>query len=145
MNKKGFTLIELLAVIFIIGVISGIAIGGTSIYLENTKEKAYEAMEVTLFNATQNYIIERGVLVPECQPTGAAITNCTNGVVVDSARLKELGYIKELEDPASKHNAQCTGQVKVTRKKSSGDKLDEYNYAVHIECAAYANDRNFQG
>ena len=33
MNKKGFTLVELLAVIIIIGIISGIAIGGTSILL----------------------------------------------------------------------------------------------------------------
>ena len=39
MNKKGFTLVELLAVIIIIGIISGIAIGGTSIYMNKTREK----------------------------------------------------------------------------------------------------------
>ena len=58
MNKKGFTLVELLAVIIIIGIISGIAIGGTSIYMNKTREKAYEAMELTLFNGAQNYIID---------------------------------------------------------------------------------------
>ena len=40
MNKKGFTLIELLAVIIIIGIISGIAIGGTTIYMEKTRDKS---------------------------------------------------------------------------------------------------------
>ena len=39
MNKKGFTLIELLAVIVILGIISGIAIGGTQIYMQKTRDK----------------------------------------------------------------------------------------------------------
>ena len=144
MNKKGFTLVELLAVIIIIGIISGIAIGGTSIYMNKTREKAYEAMELTLFNGAQNYIIDKGVLVPECQPAGAALTNCTNGLIITSDKLIQTGFVKELEDPGTK-NAQCTGQVKVTRRKSTGTKLDQYNYAVHVECSAYANDRNFEG
>ena len=98
MNKKGFTLIELLAVIVILGIISGIAIGGTQIYMQKTRDKSYEAMELTLFNAAQNYIIDKGVLVPECQPAGAALTNCTNGLIITSDKLIQLGYVKELEE-----------------------------------------------
>ena len=144
MNKKGFTLVELLAVIIILGIISGIAIGGTTLYLNKTRDKSYEAMEQTLYNAAQNYIIEKGVVVPECAPSGAALTNCTNGLVITSDRLLELGYVKELEDPGSK-NAQCTGTIKVTRRKNSGTKLDEYNYHVRLECPQYANDKDFSG
>ena len=144
MNKKGFTLVELLAVIIIIGIISGIAIGGTSIYMNKTREKSYEAMELTLFNGAQNYIIDKGVLVPECQPAGAALTNCTNGLIITSDKLIQNRFVKELEDPGTK-NAQCTGQVKVTRRKATGNKLDQYNYAVHLECPSHANDRNFEG
>ena len=142
MNKKGFTLIELLAVIIIIGIISGIAIGGTTIYMEKTR---YEAMELTLFNGAQNYIIDKGVLVPECEPAGAALTDCTNGLVITSDKLIQYRYVKELEDPASKSNVQCSGQVKVTRRKGTSKQLDQYNYAVHLECPSHANDRNFEG
>ena len=144
LNKKGFSLIELLAVIIILGIISGVAIGGTSIYMNKTRDKAYESMEVTLYNAASNYIIDKGVLVPECTPSGAALTNCTNGMVITSQKLIETGFLKELEDPGT-NNSQCTGQVKVTRRKNTGKKLDEYNYAVHLECSTYANDRNFAG
>ena len=144
LNKKGFSLIELLAVIIILGLISGVAIGGTSIYMNKTRDKAYESMEVTLYNAASNYIIDKGVLVPECTPAGAALTNCTNGMVITSQKLIETGFLKELEDPGT-NNSQCTGQVKVTRRKNAGKKLDEYNYAVHLECSTYANDRNFAG
>ena len=38
MNKKGFTLIEILASLVIIGLISGIAIGGTTMYLDKTRQ-----------------------------------------------------------------------------------------------------------
>ena len=145
MNKKGFTLIELLAVIIIIGIISGIAIGGTTIYMEKTRDKSYEAMELTLFNGAQNYIIDKGVLVPECEPAGAALTDCTNGLVITSDKLIQYEYVKELEDPASKSNVQCSGQVKVTRRKGTSKQLDQYNYAVHLECPSHANDRNFEG
>lgn len=145
LNKKGFSLVELLAVIIILGIISGIAIGGTSIYMENTRKKAYEAMELTLFNGAQNYIIDKGVLVPECEPAGAAITDCTNGLILTSDKLILYGYVKELEDPASKSNVQCTGQVKVTRKKGTSKQLDQYHYRVHLECNGYANDRDFEG
>ena len=89
-------------------------------------------------------IIDKGVLVPECQPAGAALTNCTNGLIITSDKLIQTGFVKELEDPGTK-NAQCTGQVKITRRKSAGNKLDQYNYAVHLECSSYANDRNFEG
>ena len=54
MNKKGFTLIELLAAIVIIGLISSIAIGGTSMYLDRTRQQAYDAMQETLYSAAQN-------------------------------------------------------------------------------------------
>ena len=62
MNKKGFTLIEILASLVIIGLISGIAIGGTTMYLDKTRQQAYDAMVKTLYAAAENYIIERGVL-----------------------------------------------------------------------------------
>ena len=76
-------------------------------------------MELTLFNGAQNDIIDKGVLVPECEPAGAALTDCTNGLVITSDKLIQYRYVKELEDPASKSNVQCSGQVKVTRRKET--------------------------
>lgn len=132
-NRKGFTLIEILAVIVIIGLLSGIAVGGSTIYIEKTRQKAYDAMEHTLYDSAQNYIIEKGVLVPE-----------STGLTIDSSRLIEYGYIKELQDPASKDdNRQCTGSVNVQRRKNTGSKLDEYTYTVNLRCIDYNNTRTF--
>ena len=86
LNKKGFTLIELLAVVVIIGLISGVAITGVMRYLDRTKDQAYEALEETLYSAAQNYIIDRGVLVPT-----------SGGLTLQSAQLISTGYIKEFK------------------------------------------------
>ena len=40
MNKKGFTLIEIISVIVIMGILMGIAIAGTSRYLDKTRNQA---------------------------------------------------------------------------------------------------------
>ena len=133
MNKKGFTLIELLAAIVIIGLISSIAIGGTSMYLDRTRQQAYDAMQETLYSAAQNYIIDRGVLVSE-----------TSGLTLDSATLISNGYIKELEDPkAATSNTQCSGTVNVQREKNTGSKLDKYTYTVTLQCSTYTNTKTY--
>ena len=135
LNKKGFTLIELLAVIVIIGLISGVAITGVMRYLDRTKDQAYEALEETLYSAAQNYIIDRGVLVPTSSP-----------LTLESTQLISTGYIKELDDPdASSENTECTGYVKVTRIDKSGTKIDEYKYEVHLQCSNYNNTKTFNG
>lgn len=133
MNKKGFTLIEILASLVIIGLISGIAIGGTTMYLDKTRQQAYDAMVKTLYAAAESYIIERGVLVSE-----------VNGLTLDSSTLISNGYIKELEDPKSGgENQQCTGSVNVQRRKNTGSKLDEYTYTVTLECSTYTTTKTF--
>lgn len=133
LNKKGFTLIEILAVVVLLGLLTSVAISGTMRYLEKTREKAYEALEQTLHSAAENYIIDRGVLVPT-----------TGGLTLTSAQLIETGFIKELDDPAgADDNKQCTGTVKVTRSNNTGSKLDEYTYEVHLQCSAYTSTRTF--
>ena len=133
LNKKGFTLIEILAVVVKLGLLTSVAISGTMRYLEKTREKAYEALEQTLHSAAENYIIDRGVLVPT-----------TGGLTLTSAQLIETGFIKELDDPAgADDNKQCTGTVKVTRSNNTGSKLDEYTYEVRLQCSAYTSTRTF--
>lgn len=133
MNKKGFTLIEIISVITIMGILMGIAIAGTSRYLDKTRNQAYEALEETLHSAAENYIIDRGVLVPA---TGMSLT---------SEQLVETGFIKSLDDPAASSAAeQCTGYVIVTRVDNTGSKLDEYTYEVHLQCINYVNTRTFK-
>ena len=133
MNKKGFTLIEILSVIVIMGILMGIAIAGTSRYLDKTRNQAYEALEETLHSAAENYIIDRGVLVPA---TGMSLT---------AEQLVETGFIKSLDDPAaSSEGEQCTGYVNVTRVDNTGSKLDEYTYEVRLQCINYVNTRTFR-
>lgn len=131
-NKNGFTLIEILAVMVILGILTGIAITGTTRYLENAKNKAYKALEKTLHSAAENYIIDRGVLVP------------ITGLNITSSQLIETGFIKSLDDPAGgKSRKQCTGDIKVSRKNNSGTKLDEYVYEVKLRCSVYTSTRSF--
>ena len=44
MNNKGFTLVEILATIAILGILSGIVIGGVQKYIEKSRQQAYDTM-----------------------------------------------------------------------------------------------------
>ena len=44
-SQKGFTLVEILAVIAILGILTGIAIGGIQLLLDKAKEEFYNEQE----------------------------------------------------------------------------------------------------
>lgn len=131
LNNKGFTLIEILAVVVLLGILGGVAVTGVNRYLEKARTQAYEALEETLYSATQNYIIDRGVLVS------------TSWTTIQSSTLINNGYIKELNDPGKNDGSQCTGYVKVKRANASGTALDTYTYEVHVQCSAYVNAKTY--
>ena len=58
MNNKGFTFVEILAVIVLIGILSSIAIIGVSRYRENAKNKDYEALAKSSYNAMEEYMMK---------------------------------------------------------------------------------------
>ena len=64
MKKKGFTLIELLAVIVILGIIAVITVPIIGGILENSKEGAFKASSLSIFDAYLNYEAEHGFQAP---------------------------------------------------------------------------------
>ena len=57
MRKKqlGFTLVEILAVIVILGILSGVAIGGYSTYIKKAKKNYYIAQEKLLTQSGRDF------------------------------------------------------------------------------------------
>ncbi len=56
--KKGFTLIELIAVILLIGIISLITVPTVSNIIQESKEKAFKAQAIYIFEATMIYLYD---------------------------------------------------------------------------------------
>ncbi len=130
LNNKGFTLVEILASVAILAILSGTAIMAVTRFQHQTRQKDYEAMETSAYNAAQNYIQETGFVVPS--------DGSTRTITIET--LVNAGYLPELQDPASKgffcHNG---SNIVVSKQKSSGSKLEKYTYLVTIKCSKYVS------
>lgn len=130
LNNKGFTMIELLAAITLLGILSAIGISSYTRYQEKAREEAYEAMESSAFSAAQNYILEKGLVVPVEPETKE----------IEIQTLVEEGFLTKLEDPRQKETTCHVGsKVLVSKIKNNGTTLEEYTYKVIINCADYTS------
>ena len=124
-NNKGFTLIEMLGTIVVLGILSTIAVLSVTKILNNSKQKAYETMSQSIYEAAMNCLIE-----------GKCTANSTE---IYSATLQSDGYLDTLKNPiSSKDN--CTGLVIVT-STGSGDYKD-YEYEVKLKCEGMPDTYN---
>ena len=115
-NNKGFTLIEMLGTIVVLGILSTIAVLSVTKILNNSKQKAYETMSQSIYEAAMNCLIEG---------------KCTVSTTITSATLQSNGYLDTLKNPiSSKDN--CKGSVSVI-SRGDGDYKD-YQYTVNLSC-----------
>lgn len=145
MSEKGFTLIEIIAVIAIIGILSGIALGAVSKYQLKARNETYKNYESNLKSAAQDYLLYNQMEIPE---SGGTKT-------ITSDELISGGYLDEMTDPI-KNNKKCTATVVVTNKQSlktngettkkDNSNIDSSNtmnldleYKVHLSCEGYTS------
>ena len=118
MNNKGFTLVEILATIAILGILSGIVIGGVQKYIEKSRQQAYDTLASSSVDATKEYVMDHpGV----------------KQVYFDD--LLEGNYIDNISNPKD-NSSNCSGRVKVNTKKGSNGVLDDYTYNVFMCCGS---------
>ena len=127
LNNKGFSMVELLAAISIMAILTGVAITAVTRYQDKARQKSYQAMETSAFDAAQNYIQDKGLII-------------TSSKTILITTLVDEGYLPNLEDPANKGSYCHSGsQVVVTKITGSSGTLDKYRYAVTIKCKKYTS------
>lgn len=104
-TNKGFTLVELIAVIAIIGILSGIAVGAVSKYQIKARNETYKNYEDNLNSATKNYLLYNTGEIP-----GEGLSKDIN-----SDNLIQENYLDEMVDPVN-NKKKCRATVKVTNK-----------------------------
>lgn len=132
LNKNGFTLVELLGVIMILGVLVGAGVAAVSRYLDKAREQDYETMEVSAYDAAQNYMMDYGLFA-----AGETLVLDVNDDLVAN------GYLEALVDPTTSKYKVCSGKVTVTQETGIGEALDNLKYRVQIRCRKYTGDITF--
>ena len=76
MRKKqlGFTLVEILAVIVILGILSGVAIGGYSAYIKKAKKNYYIAQEKLLTQSGRDFYNDNKGKMPQASGEESCVT-----------------------------------------------------------------------
>ena len=120
MNNKGFTMVELLGVVVIMGILMSVAVAGVSIYRDKAAQQAYDTLAQSASGATANYIMD----YPDNE--GAILIK----------ELHESNYLEKPSDPNNEGN-DCNGVVVYNKNSGSGNKLDTYDYKVHLCCSNY--------
>ena len=117
-TNKGFTLVELIAVIAILGILSGIAVGAVSKYQIKARNETYKNYEDNLKSASKNYLLYNTGEIP-----GKGLTKDIN-----SDALIQENYLDEMVDPVN-NKKKCRATVKVTNKENAktNDSLDDDN------------------
>lgn len=108
MNNKGFTFVELMAVIAIIGILSGIAVGAVTKYKMKARNETYKNYEDNLKSATKNYLLYNTSEIPV---QGAS-------KVIDSSVLIQENYLDDMVDPVN-NKKKCSATIEVTTKSDT--------------------------
>ncbi|MBQ9019186.1 MAG: prepilin-type N-terminal cleavage/methylation domain-containing protein [Bacilli bacterium] len=125
-NNKGYTLIEILGTITIISILSIVAVGAYTKYLESARQKAYDTLAKSASHAASEYVMDH--------------------VGIDSVTLEELtegDYLETPTDPGSKGSI-CDGKVDIIYQTNS-NALDTEEYDVTICCTNYRYRYHFPG
>ncbi len=135
MNKKGFSLVELLAVIAILGILAGVAIGAVGQYLDKARLQGYDSIYKSASEACESYIIENGLeTTMDVGKAGEKNVSITT--------LVEEEYLEKPLDPIVK-DKECGGTVYFYKKKGKTsdcpsdiecDPIDYIVYRVVLSC-----------
>ena len=119
-DNKGFTFVEILAVIVLIGILSSIAIIGVSRYRDNAKNKDYEALARSSYNAMEEYMIKHPY------KKKASLETLENG-----------SFLSNRKDPGTK-TTDCTGSVEVEKEMAgTNGTMDKNKFSVYLCCTNY--------
>ena len=119
-SQKGFTLVEILAVIAILGILTGIAIGGIQLLLDKAKEEFYNEQENNMIMAAQSYYQTNRNKLPK-----------KIGKIVEIS-LKELEDAKYIDPIKDRNKNNCDNEnsyVKVFKYSQT-----DYRYTVKLVC-----------
>ncbi len=123
LNQKGYTLVELLTTILILGILMSVAGGAVLIYLNRSKDQAFETLEYSAYDGTVNYMMEHNILLNE----GDSMT-------LTVSQLFDEDLIERPTDPNDTGNL-CDGTITVTNVSTSSTVgLDKYQYVVDLDC-----------
>jgi len=135
MNKKAFTLIELLAVVIILGILGGLAVGAYYKYLDKARNESFKMAEKTLVNDVKD-------AYADCLSNfgNEFCDNHSNfGYINETIYLNELiqtGYSNKIKDPYDT-NSYCDpnlSYVKVIVNTASTQINKDINYQVCLVC-----------
>ena len=122
MNKRGFTLIEMLAVVAILGILSTIASVLVSRYLNRANTSAYDTMAQSLYESSQNYIMDHMDLLEKTSFT------------INSSDLLENDYIDEMKNPKNE-NENCTADISI-KNNNINNEMSNLEYTIIIKCGS---------
>ena len=128
MNQKGFTLVEILAAVAILAILSGIAVGAVSRYLQKARTTAYERIMESSKEGISNKIVQENHF---CSNDDVASNDCKFKI----EDMENEDYIESLEDPAKKGTS-CSGEIRAWVKDPTQD-IVEYSYKLELKCANY--------
>jgi prepilin-type N-terminal cleavage/methylation domain-containing protein len=141
-NRKAFTIVELLAVIVILTVIGGIAVGAYYQYYEKAKVRVFENYEQSMKDAAVEYVIDTGEMPTSSTPIRLDLRYLA-GETVNGKKVKKP-YIEYLDNPNSKGDRCLNGsyvEVRLGTKKTTTDgKVDnnkKFEYKVCLVCEGY--------
>jgi len=139
-NNKGFTLVELLAVVVILTLVIGIAIGAYYGFYDNAKEKVFENYEQSMKDAAIQYIIDTGDMPTSGTPLRLTLKYLTGEK--DNGKQLKKGFIDYFKNPDNNGDRCLDGsyvEVKVANREATTDgKIDynkKYEYKVCLNCS----------
>lgn len=123
-NNKGFTLIELLGAIVILGILGTLVIASTTKYLQSSRDKSYYMMSQSVYEATENCLIDN---------------KCKLNQEITTDSLIKMGYIDNLKNPISS-KGDCSGNVNIyIEDNDSNFNFKNYKYEVELKCDGFDN------
>ncbi len=119
-KKKGFTLVELLAIIVIVGILTTLAIVGTSRYISTAQNQKVKQDRDNIAMAAKLYLQDNRDLLPH---------SMGESIIVRVSELRRTNYLKE--DVKDKNGKDCVKKSFVRVYKMS-DK--DYSYHTYLYC-----------